>query len=360
MAVATHDLVPPRILLVGNGLGGGGAETRFRMLAQHLLGGTADAAILTSAHAQALGAHQTVHELGWSGPRSYPAVLRRLWRVVRAKPYDVVMAFGLYPNALSWAAIAGLGGRRPALVMTEITQPHTESQLGGPFRHAVSHLVRRAIYRSADFCGANSEDGVAEIVRHYRVKANRIRRLPNLVEPDRLRALANEANGSPDDRPVICAVARLDPLKRIDTLLEAAAGLPSGLAWRIEVLGDGPDRAALEALTSRLGIADKVQFRGWTKNPYPMMARATATALTSTYEGFSNTVLESMVLGTPVITSYCSTDARLMCEAGAALGFPIGDHLALRAQLEQVLGSVSLRERLRMRSVSMNSLRVMP
>jgi glycosyltransferase involved in cell wall biosynthesis len=254
-------------------------------------------------------------------------------------PYDAVLAFGLYPNTLAWAAVKGMR-RRPALILTEITRPDTEARLTGRVRHAVSHVVRRVSYPGADLCGANSEDGVAEVVRCYSVDPRRIRRLPNLVEPDRLACLsAEDADGvdAADLTPSICAVSRLDPLKRIDTLLEAAALLPPGLAWRVDILGDGPERRALEALAARLGIGSRVRFHGWTRNPYPTMRRALATVLSSSYEGFSNTVLESLALGTPVITSYCSSDARQMTQVGAALGFSIGDHRALAERLLRVL-----------------------
>jgi glycosyltransferase involved in cell wall biosynthesis len=77
------------------------------------------------------------------------------------------------------------------------------------------------------------------------------------------------------------------------------------------------------------------------------MSRATATVVTSEYEGFSNTALESFVLGVPVITSFCCTDAHLLSEQGAALGFPVGDHAALRRQMLQTLSDADLCARLR-------------
>jgi glycosyltransferase involved in cell wall biosynthesis len=173
--------------------------------------------------------------------------------------------------------------------------------------------------------------------------------VPNLVDPGHLEQLAEE--GEPvqatDGIASICVAARLDRLKRVDTLLKAAAGLQWELPWRIDVLGDGNQRAELEALSRTLGIADRVFFRGWMNNPYPIMSRATVSVLCSEYEGFSNSVIEAMVLRTPVITSLCTTDARDMCERGAALGFPVGDHLGLRAELMRVLEDETLRARLK-------------
>jgi glycosyltransferase involved in cell wall biosynthesis len=230
--------------------------------------------------------------------------------------------------------------------MTEITRPDTESRLAGAFRHAITHMVRRITYPEADLAAANSADGVMEVVRHYHVDQKCIRRLPNLVEPARLAELAACNSTRDDEIPSICVVSRLDPLKRIDTLLEAAAGLPPDQAWRIQVLGDGPAHETLSSLAARLGISDRVTFHGWVKNPYPAISHAAVTVLTSAYEGFSNTVLEAMALRTPVITSLCSTDAFDMCQQGAALGFPVGDHIALRAHLKSILSDQTLRQKL--------------
>lgn len=336
----------PRLLMVGSALGGGGSETRLRLLAQNLFEGTVDVAVLNDAGSDVLRAGQTVHALGWTGARSYVRVLQNLRRAVRSRPYDAILSFGLYPNTVAWASVRGLR-RRPALVMTEITRPDTESRLFfSRTRHLTSHAVRRVTYPGADLCAANSEDGVSEVVETYGVDRRLIRRLPNLVEPERLAALAADPiPAEPNSATVarLCMVSRLDPIKRLDTLLEAVAGLPPDLACEIDIVGDGPQRAQLGELSNRLGIAGRVHFHGWCKNPYPYMSRALATVLASSYEGFSNTVLESMALGIPVITSFCSTDARLMDENGAALGFPVGDAAALRDQICRLIREPGLR-----------------
>jgi glycosyltransferase involved in cell wall biosynthesis len=336
-----------KVLLVGGGLGFGGAERRFLLLAQHLFAGSADIAIFKDEHSTSLSTQQRLIHLGWAGRRSYPRMLLRLMRALRSRPYDAVLSFSFHPNMLAWAAAEGLR-RRPAMIPTETTRPRTHSTLYfGGCRRAVVHTLERLTYRSADLCAANSADGMREVVQCYGVDPSRIRRIPNLVQPERLAELAT-AHGSPErsQPPSICVVSRLDPLKRIDTLFEAAAGLSGGLECRIDVVGDGPERAKLETLAANLGIAGRVNFHGWQQNPCPFMARATVVALCSVLEGFSNTVLESMALRIPVVTSFCSSDAEEMCRLGAALGFTAGDHAALRSQLERVLTDEALRRQL--------------
>ena len=72
---------------------------------------------------------------------------------------------------------------------------------------------------------------------------------------------------------------------------------------RLYILGDGPDREALEALRHELGLDDKVYFLGNQPNPYSYMSRMDAFLSTSRYEGQPLNIMEAMAVGLPL---YCS------------------------------------------------------
>lgn len=330
----------PRVLLFGSKFSGGGAETRLRHLAQYLFGGTADAALLMEADKNVVATlPRPVFEFGWSGRASYPGVVVRLRQVIARGRYDAALALGLHQNAVLWAATRGMA-KRPAIIMTETTRPNTNDILAGrPLVRNIRAAVHRTIYRDADLVAANSIDGVAEIAGHYGVGQDRITRIPNIIDCEHVLRLTEGpvAELARSDVKSICMVTRLEQMKRVDTLIEAMSGLASQPGWCVEVIGDGPHRGELENLARKLAIADRIHFRGWQRNPYPFMARACATVLCSIYEGFSNTVLESMAIGTPVVTSFCSSDARTMVEAGAALGFEVGDSATLRKHMSRLL-----------------------
>lgn len=336
----------PRVLLVGNAFGGGGAENRFRLMAKHMFDGDVHAAVLQSRDDSVQLRHPLI-DLGWSGTASYPRTIFRLRNILTKGRYDVAVSAALYPNSVLWAATRGLRNR-PALVMTEITRPFTESTkfVASPLVRAIRQRLYRASYSSADFVAANSEDGCEEIAQNYGVSFADIVRIPNIVEVEKIEVEAEGKIGFVPQRPSFCIIARLDPIKRVDTLLEAAALLSREMEWQIDIVGDGEDRAKIEELSSRLGIAKRVTLHGWQTNPYPFIRRARATVLCSEYEGFSNSVLESMTLGTPVITSFCSSDAKDMAMRGVALGFEVGDVKTLAHHLERILKDAALRERL--------------
>jgi glycosyltransferase involved in cell wall biosynthesis len=82
------------------------------------------------------------------------------------------------------------------------------------------------------------------------------------------------------------------------------------------LLGDGPERAALEARAGALGIADAVAFVGFVDNPCAWMARASCVALSSIFEGFGNVLVEAMAVGTPVVSTDCPSGPAEVLEGG--------------------------------------------
>src|ERR1041384_5120617 len=114
----------------------------------------------------------------------------------------------------------------------------------------------------------------------------------------------------PDGRPpaTLIAVGRLARDKGFAYLLRAVAVLASrGVALSLEIVGDGEERGALERLTRRLGLGDRVAFRGWVRfdEARDRMARATVLVHPSDRlgDGLPNVMREAMALGTPAIAS---------------------------------------------------------
>lgn len=103
------------------------------------------------------------------------------------------------------------------------------------------------------------------------------------------------------------AVGRLSFEKGNDRLLDACKLLSDeGLSCRLWLVGDGPERDALEKQVADLGLDDRVTFHGFQSNPYPYMRAADVIVTPSRYEGFSTVVTEALILGKPVVTTPCS------------------------------------------------------
>lgn len=333
----------PAVLVVGNGWYGGGAEARLAQLVPRLFSGCVDVALLAGEGPPAPLCRGNVYCLGWRSRLSYPRLVAGLRRILRRRRYDVVIAFGLFPIALASLAMRGMSVR-PRFIVSEITRPDAAGDAGNALRGWVYRRLRRTLYRSGDLITANSLDGLAETCRLVDADAASGIRLPNIVDIERVHqdAGGSHAMSLPFERYVI-SVGRLIAMKRLDTVLEAIARTRScGLV----IVGDGERRDALMAQVRALGVQDIVLFTGRLDNPLPLVRRASALVLASEYEGFSNAVLEAMFCDVPVITSLCSSDARDMCEQGAALGFAVADAAGLAGHIMAVIDDDALRQRL--------------
>lgn len=130
----------------------------------------------------------------------------------------------------------------------------------------------------------------------------------------------------PGEPPVILGVGRLMREKCYPVLLQAFAKARLQTPCRLMILGEGPDRPALEALIASLGIGDHVALPGFTLNPYQYMANAALFALSSSREGSPNALTEALALGTPIVSMDCPDGPYDLLEAGRhGRLVPVGD-----------------------------------
>jgi glycosyltransferase involved in cell wall biosynthesis len=135
-----------------------------------------------------------------------------------------------------------------------------------------------------------------------------IRYVPNGIDLARF-AMDGTRRGSAE--PVIGTVAALRPEKNISRLLRGFATLKAG---RLVIVGDGPERPALEALAATLGVSQRVRFAGHHQDTAPFYAGFDIFALSSDTEQMPLSVLEAMAAGLPVVATDVG-DVRLMLAA---------------------------------------------
>ncbi len=146
-------------------------------------------------------------------------------------------------------------------------------------------------------------------------------------------------------------VGRLVEWKGVDLLLRAWSRLPEGLGARLEVIGDGPLRADLEALSDHLGLSGKVEFSGYLppEECAERLSRSDALVLPSLIECGGAVVLEAMASGLPVIATgwggpldYLDESSGIFIRPGSRVEFID----ALAGAIRRLAGSAELRERM--------------
>ncbi|MGX0583523.1 glycosyltransferase involved in cell wall biosynthesis [Sphingomonas sanguinis] len=176
----------------------------------------------------------------------------------------------------------------------------------------------------------------AEIVQCVRVSPARVAIIPDpALSEAQILALREPAAtphpAAPGRRFV--TIARLAAQKNLSLMLRGFAR-GSGPADTLTLFGDGPERAALEALAASLGIADRVDFRGYVANPAGLLAQYDTLLLSSHYEGVPAVILEGLAANIGIIATDCSRSmGALLLQGQLGTLVPVGDEAGFAAAI---------------------------
>ncbi len=161
------------------------------------------------------------------------------------------------------------------------------------------------------------------------------------VDPDLFELRSHAGRGTR-----LTYVGRLAAVKGLPVLLEAMAALPTDV--RLSVVGDGEDRALLEAMTGKLGLKDRVDFLGFRSQTQvrEQLAATDVFVMSSFAEGVPVVLMEAMATGVPVVATRIAGIAELVGDGVSGLLVSPGDTAALVAALERLIADAPLRARL--------------
>jgi glycosyltransferase involved in cell wall biosynthesis len=157
----------------------------------------------------------------------------------------------------------------------------------------------------------------------------------------------NPELGLPADARVLLAVARLERQKGVDVALRALAAVRRSEPRAVlVVLGEGPERGALEALARELGVADAVFLPGRVGDVAALLAASDLLVHPARWEGFGLGPLEAMLAGKPVVASRVSSLPELVADGATGRLVPPDDPDALAGAVCDLLADAPLRARL--------------
>ena len=164
--------------------------------------------------------------------------------------------------------------------------------------------------------------------------------ISNFTRPVTPSAVPRSALDTPDDSFLVCGVGRFVPRKGMDLLIRATARLPDAWLW---LVGDGKERAALEALVDETGLRARTRFVGWADEPIHHIAAADALGLPSRVEPLGNVALEGWHAGTPVVSTRSEGPSWFMTDGHDGLMVDIDDVDAFSVALERLRTDTQLR-----------------
>lgn len=261
-----------------------------------------------------------------------------LWKVarlLRTRQVDIVQPF-LTPSTF-FGLLPALLVRTPVTIVTERCGVRRERGAGNKAYRAIEDWLTHF----ADSVVPNSVAG-GDILRERGIGSEKIRVIYNGIDRERLRVdearrAANRAQlDVPEGGQVVGILATLSPAKDHATFLRAAAIVAEDPAVRFAIIGDGPLRRELEELAASLGIGDRVTFFGYQRHVADYLAACDLLVSSSRdNEGCSNSILEGMALGLPIVATYVGGNGELVEDGVSGFLVPVGDHNAVAGAIRR-------------------------
>ncbi|MEB3357732.1 MAG: glycosyltransferase, partial [Synechococcales bacterium] len=340
-----------KLLFFTSSLGGGGAEMHLLRILNHL---DRNRFQLSLALAQAGGAYESrlakdvaLHHLNTGAIASSTLRMMRaivpLRRLIQREQPDVVCSVLDHANLAALIATQGLAAR-PTVVL------NVENTLSAQYRyqrsmHPTNWLLRSLIpilYPKADHIIAASQ-GVAHDLKYLVPSvSDRISVIYRACVDQQVQQSAAQPlpHGLPVSRPLIVACGRLTEQKGFLSLLDTFAIVRQSIPASLWIIGEGPQRAQLEARIQNLKLTDCVSLLGFQANPYALMQAADLFVLSSRYEGFGIVIVEAMACGTPVIAVDCpSGPSEIISHGVNGLLVPPDDRQALASSIVNLLNN---------------------
>ena len=331
---------PLRIVHTESSLGWGGQEIRILSESQGLIRRGHDVRLLCAPqsriHAEAV--NWGVPAIALPIDRKRPVGLGALHQWFTANASDIINTHSSTDSWLAAIVLLALGWPTRVVRTRHISAPVAR----GP-------LSRWLYMRAAAHVVTAGEALKRELVERNGFRASRIESVPTGIDAGRFRPgerMAMRAKfGLPQDKTLVGIVATLRSWKGHATLLEAMTRLPE--KFELVIVGDGPQREALEQGIAKLGLRGRVRMQGQQADVLPWLRAFDIFALPSfANEGVPQALVQAMLVELPCITTAIGGIPEVAEHERTALVVPPRDAAALAAAIERLAAGEGLRTEL--------------
>jgi sugar transferase (PEP-CTERM/EpsH1 system associated) len=259
----------------------------------------------------------------------------KLARVFKSIQTDIV-------HTRNWGAIDGIIGAKLARIPhvihgehgRDMTDPDGSNKKRKFIRKGLSYFVDRYITVSGDFR--------EWLITDIGIDDRKVQTICNGVDtakfnPDN-KDLVRAKHGYSREDLIIGTVGRLDPIKDQQLLIRSFAQVAMKYPrLHLLIIGDGPCREDLERLAKDLGVSNNVLFSGMRHDVPELLKLLDIFVLPSLFEGISNTILEAMATGIPVVATRVGGNPELVVDGETGYLAPKQDIDALAKALENYI-----------------------
>lgn len=315
-----------KVMFIIPSMAGGGAERVIAVLANAFVEKGIGTKIMMTAGSDCVYELHPRIELIQTGVTTGGSMLKRISRICNMRKIfkksrdSVIVAFE--PDAAFFAGIAKIG-----LSMKMVASERNDPRSFGNSR------VRKLAYEMADKLVFQTKDAMEYFAPNIQKKGTII---PNPVNDSLPEVYVGER------KDTVVAVGRLEQQKNHRMLIEAFAEFVEAYpTYSLHLYGKGDMEEELKILAHQLKVEQKVIFEGFQKDVLLKIRDAGMYVLSSDYEGISNSLLEAMAIGLPVISTDCPCGGSRLCIKNEVNGLliPVGDVKALADAMKKMAES---------------------
>lgn len=268
--------------------------------------------------------------------------LSALTQFMRKEAFDVV-------HTHNWATMFyGVLGARLARVPVVLHGEHGRNDADRIGISRKREFLAAMLARVATKVVAVNEAISDDVRTRWKLHPSRVVCVPNGVNLSRFLPITSKGGGH-DGTFMVGTVARFDGIKNLPCLIRAVERVCReypGLHVRLVMVGSGPELDNMYALAKRSAFSKHIEIAGETDSPEQWYPRFDLFANTSFSEGMSNSVLEAMACGLPIVASSIAGNRCWLHEGGNALFFPSNDDAALARCIVRLASDRALGQRM--------------
>lgn len=266
----------------------------------------------------------------------------------RGQKPDLLHVHNTYFSASPYISlIALLAGIRTIVITEHSNFPQFPSLLGRIRKSIISHSVNYTV--------AVSNAVRDTLITQYKYSSSRLRVIRNAMHVDAIskrvkvvdRNKVRQDLGIPFDSKLIVSVANLRREKGTAILLEAfVRTLKDSSNCRLLLVGEGPERQALENQIKKDGLEDLVILAGWKADVIPYLASSDLFVLPSLIEGLPLTIIEAMAAGCPIVATAVGGTPEIITDNETGLLVESGNAVEISKAMNLILNDPILAKRL--------------